>query len=147
MASQWIPKIIKNIILPHVISHTTKRGKHFIYAYNIFILLVERWCEKESILPAKVEILGISYPHPCGRIIRLLQQKSTDLGVILVITSQLPRAWTPNISSLVVANIFLLACLPQTTSFQYLGEDRSSTSEICNYCAGNAIGRRPLITT
>jgi hypothetical protein len=41
--------------------HTTKRSKHFIYAYNVFILLVEPWCEKESMLPAKVEILGISF--------------------------------------------------------------------------------------
>ncbi len=146
MASQWIPKIIKNIILPHVISHTTKRGKHFIYAYNIFILLVERWCEKESILPAKVEILGISYPLPCDRIIRLLQQKSMDLDVILSAASQLSKGWTTNIPRVVV-NIFLSVCLQQNTSFLYLKGDQSSTSEICNYCAGNAIRRRPLKTT
>jgi len=122
-------------------------SKHFIYVYNISILLVEPWCEKESMLPVKVEILGISYPLPWDRIIRLFWLRSMDLDVTLAIAFQPPKTWIINIASLVVANIFLSLCLQWTISFLYLKGDQSSTSEICNYCAGNAIGRRPLKTT
>lgn len=115
--------------------------------FLLSILFVQPRCRKESILQVRVETLGISYLLLNDRIIRPLQQKSMDLGAILAIAFQLLKEWTTNILSLDVANIFLLPCLRQTTSFLYPKVGRFSTSKICNCCAGNVIGRRPLKTT